>query len=46
MKRIEAVVEMRGQISQIKYYRDISSLGIGFPIHDDQRSEGFAFSDR
>lgn len=42
-KRIQAVVEMRGQVSQIKYYRDISSLGMGYPIHDDQRSEGFAF---
>jgi type II secretory pathway component PulK len=45
-KRIQAMVEMRGQLAQIKYYRDISSLGLGFPIRDDQRSEGFAFSDK
>ena len=45
-KRIQAVIEMRGQLAQVKYYRDISMLGIGFPVRDDQRSEGFAFSDR
>lgn len=43
-KRIEAVVEMRGQIAQLKYYRDISNLGIGYPVRDDERSEGFAFN--
>lgn len=46
VKRIQAVVEMRGQMAQFKYYRDITSLGIGYPVWDDQRSEGFAFSDR
>jgi hypothetical protein len=40
------VVEMRGQLAQLKYYRDITSIGIGYPVHDDERSEGFAFSDR
>jgi hypothetical protein len=44
-KRIQTVVEMRGQLSQIKYYRDISSLGLGYPVQDDQRRDGFAFSD-
>lgn len=44
-KRIEAVVEMRGQLAQIRYYRDISSLGAGYPVRDDERSEGFAFID-
>jgi type II secretory pathway component PulK len=44
--RIQAVVEMRGQLAQIKYYRDITSIGIGYPVHDDERSEGFAFADR
>jgi hypothetical protein len=28
------------------YWRDISALGVGYPVWDDQRSEGFAFSDR
>lgn len=46
MRRIQAVIEMRGQVSQIKYYRDITSLGMGYPVRDDERSEGFAFSDR
>lgn len=44
-KRIQAVIEMRGHIGQIKYYRDISELGIGYPVHDDQRTEGFSFAD-
>ncbi len=42
-KRLQAVVEMRGQLAQLKYYRDISSLGMGYPVRDDERSEGFAF---
>lgn len=44
--RLQAVVELRGQLSQIKYIRDISSLGLGYPVWDDQRSEGFAFNAR
>ena len=43
-RRLQAVVEMRGQLAQVKYLRDISTLGIGYPVHDDERSEGFAFS--
>jgi len=46
VKRIQAVVEMRGQLAQFKYYRDITSLGIGYPVWDDERSEGFAFTNR
>jgi len=42
-RRIQAIIEMQGHFAQIKYYRDISALGIGFPVWDDQRSEGFAF---
>lgn len=42
-RRLQAVIEMRGHMTQIRYYRDISSLGIGFPVRDDERSEGFAF---
>jgi hypothetical protein len=45
MKRIEAVIEMRGHTAQLLYYRDITSLGIGYPVKDDERSEGFAFQD-
>ncbi len=44
-KRIQAVVEMRGHVAQTKYYRDITSLGIGYPAWEDERSEGFAFED-
>ena len=43
-RRIQAVVEMRGHMAQIKYYRDITGLGLGFPVKDDERSEGLAFS--
>ena len=42
-RRIQAVIEMRGHMAQVRYYRDISSLGIGYPVQDDERSEGFAF---
>jgi len=31
-KRIQAVVEMRGQVAQIKYYRDLSELGVGYQV--------------
>lgn len=44
-KRFEVVIEMRGGVPQIKYLRDISSLGPGYPVHDDRRSKGFAFFD-
>jgi len=43
-RRLQVVLEMRGHIAQVRYYRDISSLGLGFPVKDDERSEGFAFS--
>jgi type II secretory pathway component PulK len=32
-KRIQAVIEVIGPISQIRYYRDLSVLGIGYPVH-------------
>ena len=44
-QRLRVVVEMRGQLSQVKYYCDITSLGIGYPVHDDERSEGLAYTD-
>lgn len=31
-RRIQAVVEMRGQVAQIKYYRDLSELGVGYQV--------------
>jgi type II secretory pathway component PulK len=49
LHRIRAVVEMRGHLSQIKYYCDITSLGIGYPVRDnemDDRRQGFDVSDR
>lgn len=44
--RIEAVVEMQGHLAQLRYYREITPLGLGFPVKEDQRSEGFSFDDR
>jgi hypothetical protein len=31
-RRIQAVIEMRGQVAQIKYYRDLSELGVGYQV--------------
>jgi type II secretory pathway component PulK len=42
-RRLQAVIEMRGHMAQIRYYRDISGLGVGYPVRDDERSEGLAF---
>ena len=36
---------MHGHVAQIRYYRDISSLGIGYPVHNDEENEGLAFTD-
>ena len=44
-KRIQVMIEMRGHLAQVKYYRDLTSLGIGYPVFDDERSEGFAFEE-
>ncbi len=45
-KRFEVVVEMRGHLAQIVYFRDISSLGAGYPVWDDEKSEGLSYDDR
>jgi type II secretory pathway component PulK len=45
-RRLQAVIEMRGHMAQVLYYRDISSLGIGYPVKDDERSEGLAYQSR
>ena len=45
VQRVQAVVEMQGQLAQVRYYRDITGLGIGYPLDGDQRSEAFEFDD-
>lgn len=41
-KRIQAVVEMQGHVARVKYYRDITSLGIGYPLTEEaERRRGF-----
>ncbi len=42
-RRIEAVVEMRGHTAQFRYYRDLTPLGIGFPVWDDKEIDTFAY---
>ncbi len=36
MKRLEWVIEMIGPMAQVKYHRDLTELGIGFPIDTEQ----------
>lgn len=44
-KRIQVVVEMQGHLAQIKYYRDLTSLRIGYPLDEEaERRRGFATS--
>ena len=40
--RIQAVVEMKGKLHQILYYRDYTRLGIGYPVRADEGDRGFA----
>ena len=35
-RRLQVVVEMRGQVEQVLYWRDISSLGIPYPLREDE----------
>jgi len=35
-KRLQVVVEMRGQVEQILYWRDISVLGVAYPLREDE----------
>ncbi|MGQ9649633.1 MAG: helix-hairpin-helix domain-containing protein [Phycisphaerae bacterium] len=44
-KRFEVVVEMRGHLAQIVYFRDISSLGAGYPVWNDEQGEGLSYDD-
>lgn len=34
-RRLQVVVEMRGQVEQVLYWRDISSLGVAYPLHSE-----------
>lgn len=36
MRRLEWVIEMIGPMAQVKYHRDLTELGIGFPIDSEQ----------
>lgn len=40
--RLEAVVAMRGPVPQLIYYRDISRLGMGFPVRGQEGERRFA----
>jgi len=35
-RRLQVVVEMRGQVEQVLYWRDISALGIPYPLREDE----------
>mgnify|MGYP005858539153 FL=1 len=39
-KRIQVVLEMRGQVEQVLLWRDISSLGVGYPLREDEWTHG------
>ncbi|UCG15110.1 MAG: general secretion pathway protein GspK [Phycisphaerales bacterium] len=38
--RLQAIIEMRGPVAQIVYYRDLTPLGIGYPIRLEDEVEG------
>lgn len=40
--RLQAVVTMRGPIAQLIYYRDITKLGMGFPVRGQEGERRFA----
>ncbi|MBN1510863.1 MAG: general secretion pathway protein GspK [Phycisphaerae bacterium] len=41
VSRIQAVLQMRGPVAQIVYYRDLTPLGIGYPLRlEDERKGG------
>jgi len=42
-RRLQVVLEMQGHFARLKYYREISGLGRGYPVWDDQQSEGLTF---
>jgi hypothetical protein len=40
VSRLQVAVEMRGPVAQTIYYRDLTPLGIGFPIRLKDEEEG------
>jgi type II secretory pathway component PulK len=40
--RLQVVVAMRGPVPQIVYYRDITRLGMGFPVRGEEGERRFA----
>lgn len=45
-RRLQVVVEMRGQVEQVLYWRDISALGAGYPLREDEWKNGIASGNR
>ncbi|NIQ98758.1 MAG: hypothetical protein GTN78_00935, partial [Gemmatimonadales bacterium] len=41
ISRLQVVVEMRGPVPQVLYYRDLTRLGAVFPIREDEQEYGF-----
>jgi hypothetical protein len=42
-RRLQVILEMQGHFARLKYFREISGLGRGYPVWDDQQSEGLTF---
>ncbi|MCB9850581.1 MAG: general secretion pathway protein GspK [Phycisphaerales bacterium] len=42
--RLQAVVMMRGPVPQLMYYRDITKLGMGFPVRGKEGERRFALN--
>jgi len=40
-RRLQVVVEMRGQVPQVLYWRDLTSLGLGYPIRSEEGEPDF-----
>ncbi len=38
-KRLQVILEMRGQVEQVLLWRDISSLGAGYPLREEDKDE-------
>ena len=36
--RLEVVLKMQGRTCQVAYWRDLSSLGLGWPVHGQEGS--------
>jgi len=41
ISRLQVVIEMRGPVPQVLYYRDLTKLGAVFPIREDEQEYGF-----